>query len=239
MFGSGARAAFVPRQPEMRHALGTQTARTVIPDVCPNRRNRASDTPERQARRPVVTCKIDQRPTPVIPGDRAALVGRRQLRLSAFVIALILGGCSASGSSNGAYTTSVAQGLRTRLSAADAVAITRTYLDQQRGELAAPELHSDPHVEDVWAVTATAARRLDGCIPPQSSDRVVWITRGTGDYLNLHDYPWSLASRPTDDPAVIACEGPGPAGVIVIDDGSGEILGVYPLNGDQYPHPSP
>ena len=168
-----------------------------------------------------------------------APLGRWRFAIGGLLAVLLLAGCSAGAATNGPYMASIPAGLQTRLSAADAVALTRTYLDQQRGELAAPELHSDPHVESVWAATAAAARQIDGCIPPQPSDRVVWITRGTGDYLNLHDYPWSSASRPTDDPAVIACEGPGPAGVIVIDDGSGEILGVYPLNGDQYPHPSP
>lgn len=170
---------------------------------------------------------------------RAPPPGRWGFAIGGLLVILLLAGCSAGEATNGPYTTSIPEGLQTRLSAADAVAITRAYLDQQRGELAAPELHADPHIDMVWAATATTARRIDGCVPTQTSDRVVWITRGTGDYLNLHDYPWSSASRPTDDPAVIACEGPGPAGVIVIDDGSGEILGVYPLNGGQYPHPSP
>ena len=34
---------------------------------------------------------------------------------------------------------------------------------------------------------------------------------------------------------VLACDGPGPAGTLVIDDATGQILGVYPTVGI-YPH---
>ncbi len=46
--------------------------------------------------------------------------------------------------------------------------------------------------------------------------RVVWIARVSGDLLNLHDYPWSRSGAPDQQ------------GDIVIDDATGEILGVYP-----------
>ncbi|HYK95598.1 MAG TPA: hypothetical protein VE011_07030 [Candidatus Dormibacteraeota bacterium] len=167
-----------------------------------------------------------------------SVLGASRTVLVAAIAAVVLAGCLGE-APNGAYTVTVADGVRPRLSAADAVAITRSYLDEQRGELAAPELHADPHILEVWAVQADDARKLDGCIPPQTSTGVVWVTRGTGDYLNLKDHAWSHMSQQIDDPIAIACEGPGPAGIVVIDDGSGEILGVYPLVGDLYPHPTP
>jgi hypothetical protein len=64
------------------------------------------------------------------------------------------------------------------------------------------------------------------------------VTKGVGDYLNLRDLPWSRGTEQTDDPLLIACEGPGPAGTLVIDDATGSVLGVYPLVGDQFPHPT-
>jgi hypothetical protein len=36
---------------------------------------------------------------------------------------------------------------------------------------------------------------------------------------------------------VLACDGPGPAGTIAIDDATDQILGVYPAVGI-YPHPT-
>lgn len=155
------------------------------------------------------------------------------------VTALLATACSGPiEATNGPYDVSIADGLRPRLSASDAVGITRDYLDQQRPELAAPELHIAAHVQRVWAVLASDARRLDGCIPKRASSAIVWVTEGVGDYLNLRDHPWSQASRQTTDPVAIACEGPGPSGLVVIDDATGQILGVYPTAGPEYPHPS-
>ncbi len=160
----------------------------------------------------------------------------------AFWIALIpafLVACAAlSSRANGDYRASVAAGLEPHLSPDDAVAISFAYLAEQTPEIAAPELHVGPHISQVWAVLATDARALDGCVPARASTAIVWVTKGVGDYLNLHDLPWSRGTEPTDDPLVIACEGPGPAGTLVIDDATGSVLGVYPFVGDQYPHPS-
>jgi hypothetical protein len=155
------------------------------------------------------------------------------------LVVAMLGGCAlAAGPTNGPFAVTIAPGVQPRLRAADAVAITRQYLAQQQPELAAPDLHIDANVTEVWALPAAQASALDGCIPSQSSGSTVWVTRGVGDYLNLRDYPWSTTPKQTDDRTGIACHGPGPAGILVIDDATGTILGVYPLV-PGYPHPSP
>jgi hypothetical protein len=126
------------------------------------------------------------------------------------------------------------------MTAEDAVRITRGYLDKQTPELAAPELHSSPRVTSVWAVRAADAPALDGCIPPEEGEEIVWVTKGEGDYLNLQDHLWSKQVYGPDDadPIRTSCEGPATAGTLVIDDGSGEILGVYPETLPVDPHPT-
>jgi photosystem II stability/assembly factor-like uncharacterized protein len=155
---------------------------------------------------------------------------------AAIAICLILASC---GEPLGSFTTSIAPGLHPRLAPADAVGISRAYLDAQTPELAAPELHRPPEISDVWAVLARDAKELDGCIPSQLDDRIVWVTKGRGDYLNLHDHPWSHAFTAADqaDPALENCRGSAPGGTIAIDDATGEILGVYPFAAG-YPHPT-
>lgn len=136
-------------------------------------------------------------------------------------------------------STSIEASLKPKLSSADVVAITRTYLDQQTPELAVPDMHKRPKIDRIWAVRADEASKIDGCIPVQSSTEIVWITKGIGDYLNLRDWPWSQATRQANADTVYAltCGGPGPAGTIVIDDATGAILGVYP-EGAPYFHPT-
>ena len=136
--------------------------------------------------------------------------------------------------------TSIADGLMPKLSAADAVAITRNYLDEQTPELAVPGMHRSPRVNSIWAVTADKAAAIDGCIPPRTSTQIVWITKGVGDYLNLHDWPWSHYTRQADGDSVeaLTCGGPGPAGTIVIDDATGSILGVYPEGAPYFHSPA-
>ena len=118
------------------------------------------------------------------------------------------------------YTVSVAAGVTTTTSAARAAAIARHYLDLQTPELAAPNLHADPIVRSVAAVRAADAVRLEPAVPAEAvaadPGRVVWVAAVTGDFLNLHDLPWSSAGTPY------------PSGNIVIDDATGNILGVYP-----------
>ncbi len=121
---------------------------------------------------------------------------------------------------NSGYTASVADGIMPTTPAARAAAIARHYLDQQTPDLAAPGIHVDPIVRSVSAVRAAAAPSLEPGVPAQavSADpgRVVWVASVTGDFLNLHDLPWSSAGVPY------------PSGNIVIDDATGTILGVYP-----------
>ena len=155
------------------------------------------------------------------------------------IVSVLVAACAFRPSiANGDYEVSIADGAKPRLTSDDAVAITWDYLARQTPEIAAPELHVKPHVAQVWAVHAADAPRLDGCVPAQISSDIVWVTAGVGDYLNLHDLPWSHGTEPTEDPLLIACQGPGPAGILVIDDATGSVLGVYPLVGDQYPHPT-
>ena len=151
--------------------------------------------------------------------------------------AILVAACDAS-AANGPFTVSISPGLHPRLSAEDAVRITRDYLADQTPQIAAPELHVPPQVTSVSAVTAANAQTLDGCIPPEQSDEIVWVTEGQGDYLNLRDHPWSPSSHGHAMPIVFTCDAPGPAGTIVIDDATGQILGVYPTVAE-YPHPSP
>ena len=131
--------------------------------------------------------------------------------------------------------------LHPRLSLADAITISRRYLDEQTPQLAGPELHSVPRITGAWAVRANEASALDGCIPVVPGDQIVWVTKGEGDYLNLSDHPWSTTMSPADelgpDPIRSICESPGPLGTLVIDDATGVILGVYPES-PGYWHPS-
>jgi hypothetical protein len=136
----------------------------------------------------------------------------------------------------------VAPGLQLRLTVQDAINISRGFLDDQRPELAAAELHIPPRITRAWAVRASEASALDGCIPIVPGDEIVWVTKGQGDYLNLSDRPWSKSSFWADqldpDSTRMICEAPGPQGTLVIDDATGVILGVYPES-PGYWHPSP
>jgi hypothetical protein len=121
---------------------------------------------------------------------------------------------------NSGYTVSVADGITPTTPAARAASIARHYLDQQTPDLAAPGVHVDPIVRSVSAVSAAGAMSLEPGVPALavSADpgRVVWVASVTGDFLNLHDLPWSSAGVPY------------PSGSIVLDDATGAILGVYP-----------
>jgi hypothetical protein len=167
-------------------------------------------------------------------------MGTRIGRMVALLVisSLVAVACGAS-AANGPYAVSVASGLHPRLTADDAVRITRDYLDAQTPQIAAPELHVPPRITSVSAVIASYARSIDGCIPSEQSDQIVWVTKGQGDYLNLSDHQWSTLPSQAEamDPLVLACGGPGPAGSIVVDDATGQIFGVYPTVGI-YPHPT-
>ena len=162
----------------------------------------------------------------------------RRLYAATAVCALsfLIGGCGLIGPSpeptNGAYTTTVAPGLEPRLTAADAVSLSRDYLAQQTPQIAAPELHVPANITQVWAVRAQDAWTLDTCIPHETSGAIVWVTRGSGDYLNLRAHAWSsnfsqeVGANPSS--AAYACLAPSTQGTLVIDDATGEILAVFP-----------
>lgn len=118
------------------------------------------------------------------------------------------------------YAVAIEDGITPATSGARAAAIARHYLDEQTKDLAAPNLHVDPVVSRVSAVTATDALRIEPRIPndPVAAmpNRIVWVAEVSGDFLNLHDLPWSTNGTPW------------PNGTIVIDDDTGAILGVYP-----------
>jgi hypothetical protein len=159
-------------------------------------------------------------------------------------VVVAIASCSAVGALSQSPTVSVAPGIAPRMSSTDAVRVTLDYLGAQRDQLLAPEMHRDPVITSVVAVTANDAPAIDGCIPAGKGAGVVWIMRGTGDYLNLADHPWSSWTSSSSEPEMRDhavpgnCPGPGPAGVIVIDDATGDILGVYPLSGPDFPHPT-
>jgi len=169
----------------------------------------------------------------------------RRTRIAALLLIGALavgGGLAAWRMGNAAYDsltipTHVGAGLSPRLTGSDAYRITLGYLaaasaEAEPGTVVAPGIHA------MWAVTANDAAGLDGCIPTGKGTGIVWVTKGAGTYLNLADHAWSSTTPAADDPAG-ACSYPAPAGTIVIDDATGEILGVYPDSGSYEPHPSP
>ncbi len=136
-------------------------------------------------------------------------------------------------------TAHIAPGLAPRMTPTDAENVTYGYLNRMRLQLPDPAQHVAPYVTGVWAVAADQAAALDGCIPTGMGTGIVWVTRGRGDYLNLTDHPWSHGYQAGSDLAVQACTASAQAGVMVIDDATGQILGVYPDSGALNPHPSP
>jgi len=128
---------------------------------------------------------------------------------------------------NGVYTVSIAPGLQPRMSASDAVRATREYLAEQTPELNVPAGHVPANVTQVWAVKAAEAWKLDPCIPVETSDAIVWVTVGVGDYLGRGDLPW-MSSLLQAQATNRLCLGGSTVGTIVIDDATGEILGAFP-----------
>jgi hypothetical protein len=158
------------------------------------------------------------------------------------VLGVLVLGCGSIGPIRDAtlppVVATIAHGVTPRLAAADAVRITLDYLGNMDAEAEGPRIPAV--VDHAWAVRADDAPALDGCIPAGMGGGLVWITHGTGAYLNLRDLAWSRSSSAGADLAGLAanCAGPGPAGIIAIDDATGTILGVYPLAGPDYPHPT-
>lgn len=148
----------------------------------------------------------------------------------ATAVVLAAAACGAFASSeptNGSFESSVAPGLSPRMVAADAVRITRSYLEEQTPELNVPDAHVPADVRQVWAVQAADAWKLDPCIPAQTSDRIVWVTVGVGDYLGHGNLPWMSSLLEAQDAKRWCLSGTG-VGTIVIDDATSEILGAFP-----------
>jgi hypothetical protein len=105
--------------------------------------------------------------------------------LALVVIGVVASGCVGSaGPTNSPYTVSIAPGLHPRLAAADAVSLSHDYLAQQNPELNAASSHVPTSIKQVWAVTAADnAWTIDPCAPRQTSQAIVWVTVGVGDYL--------------------------------------------------------
>lgn len=118
------------------------------------------------------------------------------------------------------YTIDVAADVRPQMIPTSVVAVAVAYLDEQTPALAAPDLHVEPSIIRVVAAQAADVRTVEPAISDGSAmaqpERIVWVVFAVGDFLNLHDLPWSSASRPD------------PKGTVVIDDASGTILGVFP-----------
>ncbi len=125
------------------------------------------------------------------------------------------------------YVVHIGPAITPNTSADRAAAIARHYLDVQTPDIVAANAHIDPIVHSVSALRAGDATTLEPGIPTSAvaadPGRVVWVASVTGDFLDLHDLPWSSISDPY------------PSGNIVIDDATGEILGVYPGAPDPVP----
>jgi hypothetical protein len=136
------------------------------------------------------------------------------------------------------FPAHIQTGITPRLRASDAYRITLDYLGRTSAA-AQPGTVVPPSIRVIWAVAADQAAGLDGCIPTGRGRGIVWVTMGAGSYLNLEAHPWSRPSQPGDTAARRACSDPAAGGTLVIDDATGEILGVYPDAGARAPHPSP
>jgi hypothetical protein len=118
------------------------------------------------------------------------------------------------------YSVVIADGVQPVTSNGQIAAIARHYLDEQTPELAAPGIHVPPRIFSVTATLARSAHDLEVSVPDAQAaaapERIVWVVRASGDFLNLHDLPWSSRGTPYS------------SGTLVIDDATGTILGVYP-----------
>jgi hypothetical protein len=118
------------------------------------------------------------------------------------------------------YSVAIGDGVQPVTSNGQIAAIARHYLDEQTPELAAPGIHVAPRIVSVTATLARSAHDLESGVPDAqvaaAPERIVWVVRASGDFLNLHDLPWSSRGTPYS------------SGTLVIDDGTEAVLGVYP-----------
>jgi len=149
------------------------------------------------------------------PGRLIAIVGAVVVIGGLLVVASGIGHAAPG---EGGYPVTIAHAITPALTSERVAAISRGYLDAQTPKIEGQ--HYPPVILAEWAVPARDARHREPAIPPSAvsgkPDRVVWIIRASGDFLNLTDRPWSIAGAPY------------PEGNIVIDDATGVILGVYP-----------
>lgn len=115
------------------------------------------------------------------------------------------------------YTVSIRPGIQPATTPARVAALARHYLDEQTPQA---EGHQAPIISRVAALRAQDATQVEAGIPEDQvaaqPTRIVWVVWASGDFLDLHDLPWSHAGVPY------------PGGRILIDDATQAILGVYP-----------
>jgi hypothetical protein len=131
------------------------------------------------------------------------------------------------------FPVHIASGLTPRLKGSDVYKITLDFA--KAGADPSADAAGAASLQSIWAVTADQAAALDGCIPTGKGSGIVWVTKGEGAYRNVLTRPWSSP----DGPGPAACRTSGTAGTLVIDDATGQILGVFPFSGSAFPHPSP
>jgi hypothetical protein len=97
------------------------------------------------------------------------------------------------------YSVAIADGAQPVTSNGRIAAIARHYLDEQTPELAAPGIHVAPRIVSVTAALARSAHDLESRVPDAqvaaAPERIIWVVRASGDFLNLHDLPWSSRGR--------------------------------------------
>lgn len=129
------------------------------------------------------------------------------------------------------YKIEIPVGMSPQMPPTSVAAVAVGYLDGQTPQLAAPNLHAEPHILRVVAARAVDVRALEPAVPEARAEaaveRIVWVVLGKGDFLNLRDYAWSVRGDPNT------------TGTIVIDDATGSILGVYPHDLPGVPEPTP
>ncbi len=161
-------------------------------------------------------------------------VGRRLPRIrscwavasSAIIVALIVIGIVVAQrvtevpAANLDYSVAIGDGVQPVTSNGQIAAIARRYLDEQTPELAAPGIHVPPRIVNVTATLARSAHELESGVPDAqvaaAPERIVWVVRASGDFLNLHDLPWSSRGTPYS------------SGTLMIDDATDAVLGAYP-----------
>lgn len=140
-------------------------------------------------------------------------------RFHVVVLAVLLAACGGGPFGDG-FASRVPADFHPKLTPDQAAEVARQYLDAQEAELAAPELHDEPNIVSTVLSRAADSPTIEPRIPADraaaAADQLIWLVFASGDFLNLHSYPWSSAGTPH------------PCGSIIVSDISGEVLGVFP-----------